>query len=163
MIKIDYNNSMAKKIISIEKIAKLKNKKEIILVGGCFDIIHIGHIIFLEKAKAQNGLLVVLLESDEFIKKNKKRQPFHNQKERAAILSNLSIVDHIIPINLLNGFFGYLNIIKKIKPSVIAITEDDPQLANKKKQALEIGAKLKIVTPLIKNQSTTRILNRIGF
>lgn len=155
---------MKNKIITypkqIRKILKIKNK---VLVGGCFDILHIGHIIFLSRAAEAGDNLLIALESDEFIRVRKKRKPFHCQTDRAKILSHLSIVDYVILLPYLKNFNDYNNLVKNIKPGIIAVTDNDPQLNNKKFMAEKIGAEIKIVTRLIKNQSTTRILKKINY
>lgn len=148
------------KIISLSKISSklkgLKNKK-IVLVGGCFDIFHYGHFQFLKKAKACGDFLIVALESDEFIRKNKEREPIHNQKQRACILSGFSFVDLIILLPYFSKEKSYFDLVKKIKPKIIAVTKGDPKIENKKRQAAMVDAKVKEVTPLIKNFSSTRI------
>ena len=148
------------KIISLSFISsiikKLKDKK-IVLVGGCFDIFHYGHFYFLKKAKACGDFLIIALESDEFIRNNKKREPIHNQKQRAEILSGFYFVDLIILLPYFSKEDDYFDLVKKIKPNIIAVTKGDPKIENKKKQAKMIFAKVKEVTPLIKNFSSTRI------
>jgi cytidyltransferase-like protein len=109
-----------------------ENKKTV-LVGGCFDLIHFGHLKFLEKAKEQGDFLIVALESDEFIKKHKRKLPVHQQSERAEILSNLNMVDLIVLLPFFRTNNDYFNLVKKISPSIIAVTEGDKQLENKKK------------------------------
>jgi len=148
------------KIILFTKISSISNifkNKKTVLVGGCFDIFHYGHLKFLKQAKKQGDFLVIALESDEFIKRKKNRTPIHNQKQRAEILSALSFVDLVI---LLPYFFSdkdYFNLVYQIKPKVIAITKGDPQEQNKEKQAKIIGAKIVVVTSLIKSFSSTKI------
>lgn len=148
-------------IIRYKKIQKgtgiFKNKK-IILVGGCFDLIHFGHLKFLEKAREQGDFLVVALESDKFIKKYKKKLPVHQQSERAEILANLRMVDMVILLPLFKTNNDYFNLVRKISPSVIAVTGGDKQLENKKKQANEIGAEVKEVVVNLKNFSTRNII-----
>ena len=148
------------KIISLSKISSklksLKNKKTV-LVGGCFDIFHYGHLQFLKKAKESGDFLIVALESDEFIRKNKEREPIHNQKQRGYILSGFSFVDLIILLPYFSKEKSYFDLVKKIKPNIIAVTKGDPKIENKRKQAAMVSAKVKEVTPLIKNFSSTRI------
>ena len=90
------------KISGIKKsseIADITRKKGrlVILTGGCFDILHIGHIRFLEEAKKLGGNLFILLESDKKVKELKgKNRPIFSQKERAHTLASLVSVDHII-------------------------------------------------------------------
>ncbi|HEX7542786.1 MAG TPA: adenylyltransferase/cytidyltransferase family protein [Patescibacteria group bacterium] len=133
-----------------------KNKK-VVLVGGCFDLIHYGHLKFLEKAKEQGDFLIVALESDEFIKKYKRKLPVHQQTERAEILSNLNMVNLIVLLPFFRTNDNYFDLVKKISPSIIAVTEGDKQLENKRKQAKEIGAEVKEVVTNLKNFSTRNI------
>ncbi len=131
--------------------------KKVVLVGGCFDLIHFGHLKFLEKAKEQGNFLAVALESDEFIKKNKRKLPVHQQSERAEILSNLNMVDLIVLLPFFRTNNNYFELVKKISPSIIAVTEGDKQLENKKKQAKEVGAEVREVVTNLKNFSTRNI------
>lgn len=139
-----------------KSITIFKNKKSV-LVGGCFDLIHYGHLKFLEKAKEQGDYLIVALESDEFIKKNKRKIQVHNQNERAEILANLNMVDMIILLPFFQTNNNYFELVKKISPSIIAVTAGDRQLENKKKQAKLIGAKVKEVVINLKDFSTRNI------
>lgn len=132
--------------------------KKTVLIGGCFDLIHYGHLQFLIQAKNQGNYLIILLESDKFIKKNKKRESIHTQDERAEILANFQMVDMVIKIPYFSSDEDYLNIVKIINPKVIAVTEGDLQLKNKKNQARLVGAKIVIVTPLLKKFSTRKII-----
>lgn len=136
-------------------------KKTTVLVGGCFDVLHPGHVIFLEKAKKAGDRLVVLLESDQKIKKIKgTNRPIHNQKERIQILKALKFVDVVVPLPYLETEKEYDALIQKIKPDIIAATKGDPENHHKKRSAQLCGAKLKLITKLIGNHSTSRILNR---
>ncbi len=133
-----------------------KNKKTV-LVGGCFDLIHFGHLKFLEAAKAQGDFLIVALESDEFIKKHKRKLQVHHQHERAEILANLNMVDLVILLPLFKTNEEYFELVKRVRPSIIAVTEGDRQLENKKKQAKLINAEVKEVVTNLKNFSTRNI------
>ena len=136
--------------------------KKIVLVGGCFDILHLGHIVFLEKAKKEGNILVVLLESDKNIKENKGNdRPINNQENRAKFLNKLRMVDKVVKLPYMKSDEEYLKIIKKIKPEIIAVSENDENLDKKMKQAEEIGAKLIKVTNIIPHQSTSRIIEII--
>ena len=131
-----------------------------ILVGGCFDLIHFGHIVFLAEAKKQGDHLIVALESDENVKKYKgENRPIHTQKQRAEMLRSLKMVDEVIELPQMNKDVDYFQLIEKIKPDVIAITQNDPQTENKEKQAKLIGAKVVIVTPRLEPHSTSRLLH----
>ncbi len=151
-------------IISYEKIhdlLKVFSEKNTVLVGGCFDLIHYGHLQFLDKAKEAGDYLVVALESDEFIKKTKRKDPIHTQGERAEILASLNMVDVVIVLPFFKDSSQYFDLVRTIRPKIIAITEGDVQTDNKKKQAEGIGAEIRIVTPLITKYSTRKIINSI--
>jgi len=136
--------------------------KKIVLVGGCFDIVHLGHLTFLEKAKAEGEILIVLLESDENIRKNKgEGRPINNQEDRAKFLTKLKMVDYVIKLPEMKNDEEYFKIINKIKPNVIAVSEKDINLIKKKEQARKIGAKLVEVTKIIPQQSTSKIIEDI--
>lgn len=133
--------------------------EKIVLVGGCFDVLHPGHITFLEKAKKMGGFLVALLESDEKIRKIKgKDRPVYSQKEREIMLKSLKAVDQVILLPFMEKEKDYDELVKTIKPDVIATTQGDPNLYHKKRAAKLVGAKLKYVTKFIGNYSTTNVL-----
>lgn len=142
---------------------KSENKKnKIVLVGGCFDILHAGHVIFLKRAKKLGDKLVVLLESDNNIMENKgKNRPINSQKNRALILSNLKMIDRVIKLPYLASDDDYLRVIKKVKPDFIAVSQYDRNLARKKEQAELVGAEVVEVTSLIPSQSTSRMVEII--
>ena len=143
----------------INSYKKLFKDKKTVLVGGCFDLVHYGHLEFLKKAKKSGDFLIVSLESDEFIKKNKRKDPIHTQGERAEVLSSLNMVDLVVKLPYFSSDDEYFEMVKKIKPNVIGVTEGDSQLENKKRQAAAIGAEIKIVTPLLQKYSTRKIIN----
>ena len=130
-----------------------------VLVGGCFDILHVGHVGFLKKARSFGDYLIVLLESDENIKKLKgKGKPIFNLKERIAVLKAIKYVDKIIVVAKNPTHETYLKLIKKIKPNIIAITEGDILEKHKLNQAKLVGAKLKVIKKY-KNYSSSKVVN----
>ena len=150
-----------KKIISLNVLPKflpkIKNNKTV-LVGGCFDIFHFGHLTFLKKAREEGNYLVVALESDEFIKKYKGRDPIHTQNQRARILSSITYVDLVIELPLFKSDQDYQNLVESIKPKIIAVSENDPQIEKKNHQAELVGGKLKVVTGPLTDFSTKKII-----
>lgn len=113
-----------------------------VLVGGCFDVIHFGHVSFLRAAKKTGDMLVVALENDQFIRDHKKREPFHTHQQRAEMLSELRTVDAVIMLPDMKGAGEYQKLVECIRPSVIAVTTGDTQLSNKQLFADKIGARL---------------------
>lgn len=131
--------------------------KKVVLVGGCFDILHPGHVEFLEKAKKKGDVLIVLLESDKKIKMLKgDNRPVHNQNERAKILSSIRFVDFVVMLPFIQSEHDYDQVVGEIKPDVIAATKGVSD-HHHKRSAQKVGAKLKYVTDIIGGYSTTRI------
>ncbi len=130
-----------------------------VLVGGCFDVIHIGHIQFLKRAKSFGDCLIVLLESDENIKRLKgESRPIHTFTERKMILESLKFVDKVIAVPKITDNEIYNKLVLKIKPDIITINEDDPIKDIKLLQSKSVGAKLKIIKKY-KSHSTSKILS----
>lgn len=139
-----------------------KQKKAIVLVGGVFDLLHIAHIKFLRKAKEKGNVLFVLLESDETVRKLKgKKRPINTQRTRAGILSALEAVNYIILLPEMKNDDDYDRLITRLRPMIIAVSENDKNIKHKKRQAKILGAKVIPVIPQISNQSTTRLIKII--
>ena len=98
-----------KSILEIIDHLKLMNKK-IVLCHGVFDILHSGHIMHFREAKSYGEILIVSITADEFVKKGPNR-PFYNLDQRMKMISELSIVDFIVP-SLEATAFTNLSIIK---------------------------------------------------
>jgi rfaE bifunctional protein nucleotidyltransferase chain/domain len=152
------------KILTTEQTIKVSKQlegedKKIVLAGGCFDILHIGHLTFLQKAKEHGDLLFVLVEADETIEKIKgPGRPINIQEDRAKLLAALEIVDHVVILSPGMQNADYDILMNEIKPAVIATTQGDPNRVHKERQAAAVNATVIDVTPPIKDQSTTRLV-----
>lgn len=157
-----------KKILNLNRAKILVNQinneaKSIVLAGGCFDILHLGHIKFLEAAKKQGEILLVALESDRNVKKLKgPNRPINPQKYRARILAALTMVDYVILLPPMPTHQDYFSLVQTIKPDVTAVTAGDPHLKEKIQQAKMVGGKVKIVIPYLKTISTTKLAKILG-
>lgn len=139
-----------------------QQEKKIVLVGGCFDILHVGHIALLEEAKRQSDVLIVMLESDESITEKKgEGRPLHTQLQRAHVLLALEAVDYVILLTPHMTNQEYDTLVKALQPDIIATTQNDPGWKHKKRQADQIHAELVAVTHLIENVSTSRIISQL--
>jgi len=97
------------------KASKELNKK-IVFTNGCFDLLHIGHVRYLEQAKSRGDVLIVGINTDLSVQKLKgPTRPIQNENDRAEILASLKSVDHTV----LFGEETPINLIKKIKPDVL--------------------------------------------
>ncbi len=93
-----------------------KQNKKIVFTNGCFDLLHIGHVRYLEEAKKLGDILIVGINTDASVKVLKgPSRPIQNENDRAAILAALKAVDHTI----LFGEETPLELIKKIKPDFL--------------------------------------------
>lgn len=164
--KLKYVLFMAK-IINLsqlkQEIGKIKKTHQtIILVGGCFDILHIGHIRFLKEAKKIGGCLLVLLESDKTVTRLKgAHRPYFSQKDRSEVLSAMEFVDYVVMMTPLNTDEDYINLSLLIKPDFIAVTANDPQIDKKRKQTELVKGKLKII-PFWKTFSSSKVAKLLG-
>ena len=74
-----------------------KSGKTVVATNGCFDILHVGHVRYLQKSKSFGDYLIVLLNSDKSVKLIKgEGRPINNENDRAEILSALSCVDYVV-------------------------------------------------------------------
>ena len=109
------------KILPINKLAKIvsshqKRKKRIVFTNGCFDILHVGHISYLDKAKRLGDILIVALNSDSSVKSIKeKNRPINTLKDRMKIVASLECVDYVCSFSQSTP----LSIIKKLGPNVL--------------------------------------------
>ena len=153
-------NKIILKIDLLAKIKQLKNQnKKIGFTNGCFDILHAGHVTYLEKAKEKVDYLIVGMNTDNSVKKIKgPKRPVINETDRARILCSLESVDAVI----LFSESTPINLIKSLKPNLL-IKGNDYSLkqiigANEIK---EWKGKV-ILIPIVEGKSTTKIINKLG-
>jgi len=134
---------------------ELKNKgKKIVFTNGCFDILHIGHIKYLEKSKSFGDILILGLNSDNSIRRLKgENRPINNQIDRAYILASLEVVDYLVIFEEDTPF----ELINLIKPDVLVKGGD---YEGKEVVGQDIVKELKIVE-FIDGKSTTKTIERI--
>jgi len=80
-----------------EELPALVQGKRTVLANGCFDILHVGHVRYLEGARALGDTLVVAINSDRSVRALKgDGRPILNEQERVALVSALRCVDHVV-------------------------------------------------------------------
>ncbi len=103
---------------------KEKKKRKIVLASGTFDLLHLGHVRYLEEAKKAGGSdaeLIVIVARDSTVEKRKGKKPVMSESQRRALVESLKIVDEAIL-----GFeeFSIGKVIEKIKLDVIVVGYD---------------------------------------
>lgn len=154
---------MNKKVITLRKATMLAKNlksagKKIIFTNGCFDLIHAGHVTYLEKAKKYGDVLILGLNSDASIKQIKGDQrPILGEKDRALLLSAFNFIDYIIFFNEATP----IRVIKSIKPD-IHIKGGDYRVKDLPEYPIikKYGGVIKIL-PYIKGCSTTSLIEKI--
>lgn len=142
----------------------MKQKKKIrVLVGGVFDILHVGHIHFLTQAKKLGDELVVIVAHDETVRRRKGREPINSMHERAEVLKALKPVDDVVIGEPLTLSF---ELVKKLEPDIIALGPDQDFDILKLKEGLKkhgINAEVVRIPYLYKKDiaKTTKIIKRI--
>jgi FAD synthetase len=103
-------------------------RRRIVLASGVFDLLHLGHVRFLEEAKkagGPNAELVVIVARDSTVEKRKRERPIMPENQRCALIASLKVVDEAI---LGYEDFDIGRVIEKIKPDVIALGYDQKDM-----------------------------------
>jgi len=106
----------------------VKPKRKVVLASGVFDLLHLGHVRFLEEAKRAGGedaKLIVVIARDSTVEKMKGRKPIMSEDQRRALVESLKVVDQAV--------LGYEDldigeVIGKIKPDVIVLGYDQAEM-----------------------------------
>jgi D-beta-D-heptose 7-phosphate kinase / D-beta-D-heptose 1-phosphate adenosyltransferase len=135
-----------------------RNGQRIVFTNGCFDILHRGHITYLNKAKEFGDILVVGLNSDNSIKRLKgPDRPINTVEDRGQVLSALSCVDHIIPFDEDTPE----ELIKVIEPDVFVKGGDYTRDTLPEAPLVErLGGQV-VILPYVSDRSTTGIIEKI--
>ena len=150
-----------KSIAAVREIARALRKKNrsIVFTNGCFDILHWGHVKYLQDAKAKGDVLIVGVNSDASVKRIKgNKRPIIGEKDRLNTIAGLQSVDYVVKFNEDTP----LRLIKSIRPSVLIKGAD----WNKKNI---VGADLvkdnggKVITvKIVRGRSTSSIIKKIA-
>ena len=112
-------------------------KKTVVLASGVFDLLHLGHVKFLEEAKkagGENAELVVIIARDRTVEKTKEGKPIMSEDQRCALVESLKVVDRTV--------LGYEHldigeVIKNIKPDIIALGYDQENMYQQVRRYLD--------------------------
>jgi len=105
-------------------VKKKGDERKIVLASGVFDLLHLGHVKFLEEAKkagGRNAKLIVIVARDSTVEKRKGSKPIIPENQRRALVESLKVVDDAI---LGYEDFNMEKVIEKIQPDIIAVGHD---------------------------------------
>ncbi|ADG92603.1 rfaE bifunctional protein [Arcobacter nitrofigilis DSM 7299] len=145
-----------KTVKEIKKVAKRlrKQNKKIIFTNGCFDILHKGHVSYLNNAKALGDILIVGLNSDDSVRRLKgENRPINNHDDRAYILSALECVDYVVIFDEDTPY----ELIQRVKPDVLVKGAD---YEGKEVIGSDI-AKETVLIDFVEGKSTTSTIEKI--
>jgi D-beta-D-heptose 7-phosphate kinase/D-beta-D-heptose 1-phosphate adenosyltransferase len=142
-----------------EKVQALKKAgKTIVFTNGCFDLLHVGHVRYLNAARAEGDVLVVGLNSDHSVREIKgPRRPIVPENERAEVLASLACVDFVTLFDEPDPMVT----IRSLVPDVLVKGADWDADAIVGRDVVEAAGGRVVRVPLIKEASTTRIMQKI--
>jgi len=154
----------------LESLRKKHRNKKIVLCGGCFDLTHAGHVLFFEDCKKRGDILVVMVASDDIIKRDKSAgRPIINEHMRLKMIDSLKPVDYVfldfIPPQSPHPLFIIDMVAGKLKPDFYVVNKDAWDMPYRKDFCKRHGVNLKILDrtapPEYEEISTTKIIKKI--
>ena len=135
-----------------------RSQKKIVFTNGCFDILHIGHVRYLQEARSLGDLLVVGLNSDSSVKLLKgEARPIQVEEDRGEVLAALSCVDFVVPF----GEETPQRLIEAVKPNVLVKGGDWPvEKIVGADFVLKNGGEVKTLQ-FVEGRSTSSILEKV--
>ena len=134
--------------------------KRLVLTNGCFDLLHTGHVSYLQQARDLGDALLVAVNSDRSVQELKgPMRPLNSEKDRAEVLAALRCVDHVAIFDELR----VTEVIRKLKPAIYAKGGDytiETLDATEREALNACGAEVKIL-PLVPGRSTTRLIDQM--
>ena len=139
---------------------KLKDEnKTIVTTNGCFDILHVGHVRYLQKTKTFADKLIVALNSDKSVRSIKgPDRPINNENDRAEILCALECVDYVV----LFDEDSPMNLLARLKPDVHTKGADyTVETLPEAKVIMDAGGRIEFIS-FVEGKSTTSIIEKIS-
>lgn len=150
-------------LIKRENLQTLLNKlrsegKTIVTTNGCFDILHVGHVRYLQKTKTFADIMIVCLNSDVSVKKIKgPTRPINNENDRAEILCALECVDYVVMFDESSPE----NLLCEIKPDVHTKGADYTlETLPEAKSIIANGGRVEFIS-FVEGKSTTNVIKKI--
>ena len=135
-----------------------ENRRVVVFTNGCFDILHAGHVRYLNAAKALGDVLIVGLNSDESVRRLKgEGRPVNPEEDRAEVLAALRAVDHVIVF----GEATAEELVRQLKPDIYVKGGDySLETLPEAKIVHSYGGKT-VLIPMVEGRSTTNVIRRL--
>jgi rfaE bifunctional protein nucleotidyltransferase chain/domain len=151
-----------KKIISLPSLLKTLAKhpsKKVVFTNGCFDILHAGHVTYLEKARQQGDLLIVALNTDASTQRLKgPTRPINPLKDRMKVIAALESVSYVLSFNEETP----IRLIRKILPNVLVKGGDyEVKKIVGYSEVTANGGKVKTI-PFLEGRSSSNVISKIN-
>jgi D-beta-D-heptose 7-phosphate kinase/D-beta-D-heptose 1-phosphate adenosyltransferase len=132
--------------------------KKVVFTNGCFDILHVGHVRYLKKAKSHGDILIIGVNTDRSVKLIKgENRPIVSEKERAEVLSALEFVDYVVFFNEPDP----LRLIEALKPDVLVKGADWSKGRIVGREIIEnLGGRV-VRVPMVPGASSTGVIEKI--
>jgi rfaE bifunctional protein nucleotidyltransferase chain/domain len=132
--------------------------RRVVFTNGCFDLIHIGHVRYLERAKRLGDLLVVAVNTDRSVHRIKGRhRPVVPQAQRAEVVAALGCVDYVVLFSTPTP----RPLIARVRPDILVKGADwSVKQIEGKAEVEAAGGKVRTI-PLIRGSSTTKLIEKI--
>ena len=153
------DNSVDYKIVNFEQIKEVaaglkKSGQKIVFTNGCFDILHLGHVKYLQKARALGDKLIIGLNSNESVSRLKgSSRPVNEQYDRAYLLASLEVVDYVVMFSEDTPY----ELIKQIEPNTLVKGAD---YEGKEIVGSDIAKEVRLIE-FVEGKSTTSIIERM--
>ena len=140
-------------------VARLKAcGKKVVFTNGCFDILHVGHVRYLRRARKHGDILIVGVNTDRSVKEIKgEKRPIVPEKERAEVLSALEFVDYVVLFDEPDP----LSLIESLRPTVLVKGSDWPKEKIVGREIVEKTGGKVIRVPLVPGASSSGVIEKI--
>ena len=146
-----------KTLLQIRKRAK-RDGNIVVFTNGCFDLLHRGHVEYLNKAKTLGDLLIVGINSDLSVRKIKGRgRPIIREEDRSFLLGSLESVDYVVIFNEITP----LKLIERVRPDVLVKGGDYRKREILGRETVQMSGGKVLTLPFVKGYSTRKLIKRI--
>lgn len=156
--------ALARKIVEKDelllRVAEARRQgKRVVFTNGCFDLMHAGHVRYFQDCRAQGDFLVVAINTDASVRRNKgPERPIMTLEERSTVLAGLAAIDVIVPFDETTP----IALIEAVKPDVLVKGADYKDKVVVGREVVEAGGGHVVLAPLWPGVSTTRMIERVA-